>query len=205
MKKTILALAVLALLCVTLVLFLGDWDFSGVSDSSEAASPGESGFADATGPDASDSPVSEGPSAPEPEWGQRRGKLLPKSLPEGYMLSSAVRYKDGEYVFQWQTDDKFEPTMLYLIINGENGEFKASWDYLTTPYEHMEREVQGIAVHCWQNDEMSELLWRHNRTRYSLRSTGPQRFTMEELLEIMKGMALVEEIDPFLTEDELLD
>ena len=204
MKKTIWVLALLAMLCVTLVLLLGDWDLPGSFDSSEAASPEESGLADATGYDASDHTESEDPSAPETEWGQGRGKLFPKSLPEGYMLSNGVRYKDGECVFQWRSDDKYEPTVLTLTINGNNGDFKASWDqHTSSPYEHLESEVKGVSVHCWQDDDKSQLLWRFNRTTYSLMSFGPERFSMEELLEIVKGMTLFEEIDYFLTQDEL--
>ena len=123
MKKTIWVLALLAMLCVTLVLLLGDWDLPGSFDSSGAASPGESGFADATGSDSADPPAGEDPAnpptgedladpptsedlaEPETESGQSRGKkqiLFLESLPEGYELQWGNSYKDGESDFMWR-------------------------------------------------------------------------------------------------------
>ena len=209
MKKTVWVLAVIALLCVTLVLFLGGWDFPGSSGSGEAASPGESGFADATGSDASDSSLNEGPSVAETESGQSQVKkqiLFPESLPEGYELSWGRRYKDGECDFLWFKEGEVMTTSLNLYFNRKNDTSKEDWELLKTePYEQTEREVNGMSVHCWQSDWTSQLLWRFNRVPYSIVSKGPERLTVEELLEIVEGMTLFDEIDPVLTQDDLLD
>ena len=119
MKKTIWVLALLALLCVTLVLLLGGWDFPGSSGSTEAASSEESGFADATG-SAADSPASEDLSAPETESGQGGGQdqiLFAESLPEGYVLSYGHRYGNGECDFLWRKEGDYMPTVLNLYFN----------------------------------------------------------------------------------------
>ncbi len=211
MKKTILALAVIALLCVTLVLFLGGWDFPGSSGSGEAASPGKSVLDHSTGSDSADPPAGEDPAnpptgedladpptsedlaEPETESGQSQAKkqfLFPESLPEGYELQWGNSYKDGESDFMWRNDGDYMPTVLNLTINGDNDQFKADWEIQTKPYEQTEREVNGMSVHCWQSDWASQLLWRFNGTPYSIVSKGPQRLTVEELLELVEGMTL---------------
>ena len=209
MKKTILALAGVAVLCVVLVLLLGGWDFPGASDSGEAASPGESGFADATGSDASNYSMSEEPSEPETGSGQspvQQQVLFPESPPEGFELKWGRRYKDGECDFLWFKEGEAMTTSLNLYFNRKNDTSKEDWELLKTePYEQTEREVNGMSVHCWQSDWTSQLLWRFNRVPYSIVSKGPDRLTVEELLELVEGMTLFDEIDSFLTQDDLLE
>lgn len=202
MKKTIMALALIAALCVTLVLFLGGWDFPASSGSSEAMSPGESVLDHPTGSDSADSPAGEDPAdppagedltEPETESGQSQAQkqfLFPASLPEGYVLSYDSIYGNGERDILWRNDGDYMPTVLNLIINGDNDQFKADWEIKTTPYEQTEREVNGMSVHCWQSDWASQLLWQFNGTPYSILSKGPQRLTVEELLELVEGMTL---------------
>ena len=192
MKKTIWVLALLALLCVTLVLLLGGWDFPGSSGSTEAASSEESGFADATG-SAADSPASEDLSAPETESGQGGGQdqiLFAESLPEGYVLSYGHRYGNGECDFLWRKEGDYMPTVLNLYFNRKNDMSKEDWEHQTTPYEQTEREVNGMSIHCYEDNWTSQLLWRFNRVPYSIVSKGPERLTVEELLELVEGMTL---------------
>ena len=129
--------------------------------------------------------------------------LFPGSLPEGYELSWGRRYKTGECDFLWRKDGETMPTVLNLTVNGKNDQFKADWERQARPYEQTEREVNGTTIHCCEDNWTSQLLWRLDGTPYSLISTGPQRLTVEELLELVEGMTLLDEIDPVLTQDDL--
>ena len=129
--------------------------------------------------------------------------LFPGSLPEGYKLSWGRRYKTGECDFLWRKDGETMPTVLNLTVNGKNDQFKADWERQARPYEQTEREVNGTTIHCCEDNWTSQLLWRFDGTPYSLISTGPQRLTVEELLELVEGMTLLDEIDPVLTQDDL--
>ena len=129
--------------------------------------------------------------------------LFPGSLPQGYVLSYGCRYKSGECDFLWRKDGESMPTVLNLTVNGDNDQFKADWERQAKPYEQTEREVNGMSVHCCEDNWTSQLLWRLDRTPYSLISTGPERLTVEELLEIVEGMSFLDEIDSLLTRDDL--
>ncbi len=129
--------------------------------------------------------------------------LFPGSLPQGYALSYGCRYKSGECDFQWRKDGESMPTVLNLTVNGDNDQFKADWERQAKPYEQTEREVNGTSIHCCEDNWTSQLLWRLDRTPYSLISTGPERLTVEELLEIVEGMSFLDEIDSLLTRDDL--
>ena len=129
--------------------------------------------------------------------------LFPGSLPQGYVLSYGCRYKSGECDFQWRKDGESMPTVLNLTVNGDNDQFKADWERQAKPYEQTEREVNGTPIRCCEDNWTSQLLWRLDRTPYSLISTGPERLTVEELLEIVEGMSFLDEIDSLLTRDDL--
>lgn len=131
--------------------------------------------------------------------------LFPESLPEGYELSWANRYKNGVCDFQWRKEGDYLPAVLNLIVNGRNDWFKEDWETLAKSYEQTEREVNGISVQCYQDNWEAQLLWRYDGTTYSIHSKGPGRLTVEELLEILEGMSLLKEIDSVLTRDDLLE
>ena len=155
-------------------------------------------------PDASEYLVIEKVPAPEPKPIIKLSRILfPESLPEGYELSWANRYKNGVCDFLWRKEGDYLPTVLNLTVNGRNDWFKEEWETLAKSYEQTEREVNGISVQCYQDNWEAQLLWLYDGTAYSILSKGPGRLSVEELLELLEGMSLLEEIDPVLTRDDL--
>lgn len=135
--------------------------------------------------------------------------LLPETLPEGYGLTVGYKNPDGGFGFSW---DKFEGDIwradLYLAIEtqGVNDDSRYIWEthYILNenegPQETMERDVNGIIVTCYQNDFRAQIFWSFDGADYSLKSFGYERFSAEELLQIMEELVAVdmEDVTPLL-------
>ena len=78
---------------------------------------------------------------------------------------------------------------------------KMLWDTHYIADETMEREVDCIRVVGWQNGFRAQIIWRFDGADYSLKSAGPDRLSMEELLQIMEGLVPVENSDAALSAD----
>lgn len=122
--------------------------------------------------------------------------LFPGSLPQGYVQSYGRRYGDGECFFLWLKKGVNQPTALELTIapEGRNDWIRKDWETQAKPYEITERDVNGTLVLCYQDSSTAQLLWQLDGADYTVYSTGPERLTVEELLEILEGMTFVEDI-----------
>ena len=126
--------------------------------------------------------------------------LFPASLPQGYAQSYGRRYGDGECFFLWLKEGVSQPTALELTIapEGRNDLIKKDWETQAKPWEKTERDVNGTLVLCYQDSWTAQLFWQLDGADYTVCSTGPERFTVEELLEILEGMTFLENIDSVL-------
>ena len=126
--------------------------------------------------------------------------LFPDSLPEGYVQSYGRRYGDGECFFLWQKKGVSQPMALELTIapEGRNDWIRKDWETQAKPCEMTEQEVNGTFVLCFQDSWTAQLLWQLDGADYTVCSTGPERLTVEELLEILEGMTFLEDVDSVL-------
>jgi hypothetical protein len=126
--------------------------------------------------------------------------LFPETIPQGYEQSCGSRDGNGEYLFLWLKEGPHQPTVLELSISmeGRNSWIKKDWETLNQSYEKTERDVNGTTVLCYESYWASQLLWQLDGADYTLCSVGPERFPMEDLLQIMDGLIAVEDIDSVL-------
>ncbi len=126
--------------------------------------------------------------------------LFPETIPQGYVQSCGSRDGNGEYLFLWLKEGPHQPTVLELSISmeGRNSWIKKDWETLNQSYEKTERDVNGTTVLCYESNWASQLLWQLDGADYTLCSVGPERFPMEDLLQIMDGLIAVEDIDSVL-------
>ncbi len=126
--------------------------------------------------------------------------LFPETIPQGYEQSCGSRDGNGEYLFLWLKEGPHQPTVLELSISmeGRNSWIKKDWETLNQSYEKTERDMNGTAVLCYESNWAAQLLWQLDGADYTICSVGPERFPMEDLLQIMDGLIAVEDIDSVL-------
>ena len=127
--------------------------------------------------------------------------MYPETVPAGYTrVKGKFRQPNGGFSFSWLREDR--ENTFHLDIEPELYEDqKMLWDTHYIADETMEREVDGIRVVGWQNGFRAQIIWRFDGADYSLKSAGPDRLSMEELLQIMDGLVPVENSDAALSAD----
>ena len=127
--------------------------------------------------------------------------LFPAALPEGFVYKIGVRQPNGEYLFLWDDETKKDELCSLELSNGPDGrneDHRMIWETLYIPDETVELEIDGIKVIGYQNDFRAQLLWRFDDTDYTLKSCGHARLSMDELVQILKDLEIVEDIDSVL-------
>ena len=127
--------------------------------------------------------------------------LFPAALPEGFVYKIGVRQPNGEYLFLWDDETKKDELCSLELSNGPDGrneDHRMIWETLYIPDETAELEIDGIKVIGYQNDFRAQLLWRFDDTDYTLKSCGHARLSMDELVQILKDLEIVEDIDSVL-------
>lgn len=141
--------------------------------------------------------------APVPKL-QQDTILWPETLPEGCEQTVGVQTADGGYLFLWITDhDPVEPSVLALTISpdGQNSSIMLDWETAAESFEKEETSAQSIPVTCYQNAYQAELLWTYGGADYSLKASGAQPLSVQELLKIMQSAALTDDIASHLQDE----
>ena len=154
--------------------------------------------------DVSDLVVIERTPAPAPSTETLRVEriLFPAALPEGYAQSLGARQPNGEYLFLWllwKDDNVVGVLELSNGPRGRNSDIRRDWETFYIPDETERLEVNGTPVTCYQNHFRAQLLWKYEGVDYTLKASGNERLSVEELLEIMENLILTEDIDSVLT------
>ncbi len=146
--------------------------------------------------------VREIPTQITPEPGLRLEQILyPTSLPEGFTASVGVRQPNGEYLFLWDRPAPDGSLCVLELSNGPEGrnhDARMIWETHYIPQRTEERELNGMEVLCYENGFRSQLLWSFEGVDYTLRCSGLNRLSYEELWEILEGLELREDIDSLL-------
>lgn len=130
--------------------------------------------------------------------------LWPDTLPEDCVQTVGVQTADGGYLFLWITDhDLVEPSVLALTIapGGQNSSIMLDWETAAEDFEKEETTIKNIPVTCYQNAYQAELLWTYDGEDYSLKASGAQALSVQELLEILQSAALTDNIAAHLQEE----
>ncbi len=118
--------------------------------------------------------------------------LFPASAPEGYTQSRGLQYTNGEYFFLWLQGETNPPSTLELSIapQGRNDDIREDWELSAREYEKTAAQAGGMDVTCYQTDAAAQLLWHFDGADYTIKSTGPERLPVEDLLQILEGCVL---------------
>lgn len=127
--------------------------------------------------------------------------LIPETPPEGYVQAWCVLQPNGELSYLWHKDEPQVMTVLELSNgpDGRNEDIRRDWETFYIPDETEQRDVNGTKVICYQDDWRAQILWRFDDVDYTLKSSGPDRLSYEELLHIMESLVIVEDINSVLT------
>ena len=112
-----------------------------------------------------------------------------------------LRPLTGELSYLWHKDEPQVMTVLELSNgpDGRNEDIRRDWETFYIPDETEQRDVNGTKVICYQDDWRAQILWRFDDVDYTLKSSGPDRLSYEELLHIMESLVIVEDINSVLT------
>lgn len=118
---------------------------------------------------------------------------FPKTLPEGYVQTAGAQAAIGEYFFLWCKKDTLPESVLELSIapEGRNIDIQKDWETSAEDDSKTTREAGGITVLCYQREAQAQLLWSIDGADYTLKSSGPERLSTEELLQLLERFVVV--------------
>lgn len=127
--------------------------------------------------------------------------LYPTWLPEGWRRYWAGYDVDGYYGISWDYQaETGEMTSDLTLEQGGSG--LAGWIHMweNGPWEGT-KEVLTIGaweVTIYYNDERIQVLWYDGELDYLLKTAGPDRMSMEDILRVMESLETIENPETFL-------